>query len=182
MTDETMERGEMGTAPEGPEAFVRRGEVLRANGATIMSLETYARSIGYSADGKPLSLTARFAQGEWWRRKTGEWVRIAEMSPGHRYNTAAMLMRNAPAIAFRHAWAFGSEAADYDGGEMAHDALERIAVGLTEQAVNDPSGWLQSTTLYRALTAGLAVQGAGTEPHQKTGRDPVTGEPASEAQ
>jgi hypothetical protein len=78
-----------------------------------------------------------FGQREWWLRKTGEWVRIADMSPGHRYNTAAMLMRNNP----------------------------------------DLRPVLVVTALYRELISGLTIQGDGTEPWQKTGRDPVTGEP-----
>jgi hypothetical protein len=78
-----------------------------------------------------------FGQREWWLRKTGEWVRIAEMSAGHRYNTAAMLMRNNP----------------------------------------DLRPVLVVTALYQELTKGLKIQGDGTDPWQKTGRDPVTGEP-----
>lgn len=149
------------------------------DGAIVMSREAYAKSIGYSADFKPVSITARFSQGTWWRRVTGEWVKIADMSPGHRYNTAAMLMRGAPQHAFRYAWVFGSEVAAHDGGDMAHDALERMLDEIHRQAAEDSRGWLRGTTLYKALTEGLTVHGDGTEPHQRTGRDPVTGQPVS---
>jgi hypothetical protein len=127
--------------------------------------------------GKPMSIPARFDQAEWWRRKTGEWVKVAGMSPGHRYNTAAMLMREADVIATRYSAGFSVMAAMHDGGEMAHEALGREASDLHERAMRDPRGWLRTTVLYKALTDGLTVQGDGTQPWQKTGRDPVTGEP-----
>jgi hypothetical protein len=158
------------------EEFLDGGGVI-SGGATIMGRETYLLSIGYSKDGKPLSVTARFDQGEWWQRKTGEWARIAEMSPGHRYNTAAMLMRNAAGHAFAFAWGMSIEAGAHDGGDMAQDALDDLAAEAHQNAITDPRGWLRGTTLYKALTAGLTIQGDGTEPWQKTGRDPVTGEP-----
>jgi hypothetical protein len=86
---------------------------------------------------RPRTSVQMIGQSEWWQRKTGEWVRIAEMSAGHRYNTAAMLLRNNPPM----------------------------------------SALVRGSTLYKALTAGLTIQGDGTEPWQKTGRDPATGEP-----
>jgi hypothetical protein len=159
----------------GPEAFLDRGGVIGDGGATIMSRATYFQSIGLSPDGKPLSVTARFDQGEWWRTRDGRWLRIAEMEPGHRYNTAAMLMRTAPMQAFRYAMGWAGIADGHDGGDMAHDALERIADDVSRRAVADPRGWLRETALYRALTAGLKVKGDGTGSWQTTGRDPVTG-------
>lgn len=89
------------------------------------------------SDRKPASAPAMLAQSVWWRRRSGDWARVAAMSAPHRYNTAAMLVRNA-------------------------DQYART--------------WLRETPLYRALTAGLTIQGDGAEPWQKTGRDPVTGE------
>lgn len=161
----------------GPEEFLDRGGVIHEGGVRIMSRETYALSIGYTADGKPASITARFAQGKWWLKRDGTYAAIADMSPGHRYNSAALLMRRARVIAFRHAFAFAGEAAAHDGGEMAHDSLEQIAGELTDQAMDDPQAWLRGTTLYKALTEGLTIHGDGTEPWQKTGRDPVAGQP-----
>lgn len=160
----------------GPEEFLDRGGVISSHGVTVMSRATYEESIGYR-NGKPITVTARFDQGEWWLQKSGAWIRIADMSPGHRYNTAAMLMRAANVHAFKYAFEFAGVVDRHDGGEMAHDALERLADQINEQTVNDPEGWLRETALYKALTAGLAIVGDGTEPWQKTGRDPVTGEP-----
>jgi hypothetical protein len=116
-------------------------------------------------------------QGNWWRRQNGEWVRIAEMNPGHRYNTAAMLMRNARVYAGMVADRCLIEASEHDGGNMAQDRLDRIADHAFRQANEDPADVLRETTLYQALTVGLTIHGGGTEPHQKTGRDPVTSEP-----
>lgn len=90
------------------------------------------------AERRPRGAGEILAQGVWWRQRSGQWKLIAEMSPGHRYNAAAMLLRN--------------------GGEVAR-------------------AWLRGTVLYRSLTAGLTVAGDGTEPWERTGRDPVTGEP-----
>jgi len=161
----------------GPKDVLNRDGAVYVDGATVMTRGAYAESIGYSADGKPLSVTARFDQGTWWRRLSGEWVRVAEMSPGHRYNTAAMLMRGAPTHAFRYAWGFASMVADHDGGEMAHDSLERALDELNAKTIGDPRGWLRETVLYKALTAGLTIHGDGTEAWQKTRRHPETGEP-----
>lgn len=158
-----------------PEKFLQDGGVIASHGITIMSRETYMESIGYAPDGKPLTVVAQFDQGEWWRQKSGTWIRIADMAPGHRYNTAAMLMRAAAVHGYRYATGFSIEAARHDGGEMAHDSLERIADELWESVRNDPAGWLRGTGLYRALTAGLAINGDGTQPWQATGLDPVTG-------
>lgn len=116
-------------------------------------------------DGTVIPTTvALLRQDVWWRRQTGEWVRIAEMSPGHRYNTAALLMRSA------------STYASHDGGGMAQDALEAVEADAVGRAFDDPAGVLRETALYQALIAGLTIVGDGTEPHQKTGRNPVTGE------
>lgn len=142
----------------------------------IMDREAYMLSIGYDEEGHPVSITKRFDQGQWWLTKAGDWVRIDLMSAGHRYNTAAMLMRAAAFHAFRYALAFRWEVTMHDGGEMAHDSLERLAEDLWATAMTDPRGWLASTALYRTLTLGLAVQGDGTQSHQATGTDPVTGE------
>jgi len=153
------------------------GEVMLTGFGVVMSKDTYAASIGYSPDVKPLSVTARFNQGEWWRTRDGRWLRVVEMEPGHRYNTAAMLMRTAHIQAGRYAWGFAGMVAEHDGGDMAHESLERALDEIVEQIGGDPQGWLRGTVLYKALTAGLTVQGDGTRPWQAEKRDPVTGEP-----
>jgi hypothetical protein len=48
------------------------------------------------AERKPVTKAEYFDQREWWRQRSGEWIRVSEMAPGHRYNSAAMLMRNNP--------------------------------------------------------------------------------------
>jgi hypothetical protein len=146
------------------------------NGARIMDRDTYAASIGLAPGGKPLWITRPFEQGEWWQQRSGEWTRVADMSPGHRYNSAAMLMRGAPSHAGRYVDSFAAEVMNHDDGEMAHDALEQMLDEVMDSAFGDPQGWLRGTALYRALTAGLTVHGDGTEPWQKTGRDPATGQ------
>jgi hypothetical protein len=153
-----------------------RDGAVAVGGAVIMTRDAYARSIGYEPDGKPLTLVARFDQGRWWKTRKGEWFRITDMQPGHRYNTAAMLMRGAEVHAFRYATNFAVEVDRHDGGEMAHDALERLSDDLLRRGKTDPRGWLRATGLYKALTAGLVIQGDGTKPWQATGCDPVTGE------
>lgn len=145
-------------------------------GARIMDRDTYAASIGLDPDGKPRWVTRFFEQGEWWQQRSGEWIRTADMSPSHRYNSAAMLMRAARHHAHRYVLALGIEVALHDGGDMAHQAMARIVDEVEEIVDRNPKTWLRGTTLYRALTAGLTVHGNGTEPWQKTGRDPVTGE------
>lgn len=89
------------------------------------------------ADRRPVTMRDYLAQKRWWRNRAGEFIEVSEMNPGHRYNSAAMLLRNNP------------------------DAREVLRV----------------TALYRALVDGLTIQGEGIDPWQKTGRDPVTGEP-----
>lgn len=160
----------------GPEAFLDAGGVIEDGGVKVMSMATHEASIGYQ-DGKPISATARFDQGVWWRKKDDSWVRIADMTPGHRYNTAAMLMRNAAHHAFVYSMGFSVMVAAHDGGEMAHDALERMDAEIRRQSFCDPAGWLRSTALYKALTAGLTISGRGEASWQANGHDPVTGEP-----
>lgn len=116
-------------------------------------------------------------QGKWWRRKNGSWIKVSDMSPGHRYNTAALVMR----AAWRYALALAMDAiysaVSHDGGDMAQDCLDRDAAEAQHYAMHEPQTPIRRSALYRALTDGLAIQGDGTEPWQKTGRDPVTGEP-----
>lgn len=128
-------------------------------------------------EGKPYGARDQFDQGEWWLQKSGAWIRVADMSPSHRYNTAAMLMRHAEAHAFNYGMMLAGEVSLHDGGEMAHESLERM---VDEHAEKDSREWLRSTALYKALTAGLIVQGDGTESWQKAGYDPTTGLPLAD--
>jgi hypothetical protein len=128
-------------------------------------------------DGAPGNLAVMFDQGVWWRQKSGAWIKIADMSPGHRYNTAAMVLRAARPYGFAYEMWFAGEVGAHEGGDMAHESLERELDLLHERVVNDPQGWMRETAMYKALTAGLTIQGDGTQPWQKTRRDAVTGEP-----
>lgn len=163
---------------DGPEDELKRtGGVVVDGMAKVFTREAYLRTIGRSGDGKPATVVSLFDQGEWWLNRGKRWLRIADMGPGHRYNTAAMLLRGAPVHAFRYAWGFSGMVANHDGGEMAHDALEQAADELFRETAGQPHAWLRATSLYKALTAGLTVQPDGTKPWQANGRDPVTGEP-----
>lgn len=144
------------------------GMTVMDGAAVVVTEQAYERSIGYR-DGKPVSVIARFDQRKWWRRQDDSWVRIADMSPGHRYNTAAMLMRNAAHHAHVYSWALSGKVAAHDGGDMAHDALERMADEVTRQSISDPRGWLRGCAIYQALTAGLTVRGEGAAPWQQDG-------------
>lgn len=118
-----------------------------------------------------------FDQGAWWRQRDGSFIRIAEMTPGHRYNSAALFLRAAAA----HAWRYVANiqrAVPGEGecGDLTMNSLEHEFDKLSELTTRDPAGWMRETVLYRALTAGLKIQGDGTKPWQATGRDPVSGE------
>lgn len=131
-------------------------------------------------DGAPGTLADMLDQDVWWRQKSGAWIKVADMSPGHRYNTAAMILRVAGAYAFRYVMQFAAEVGMHDGGDLAHNSLERELDMLHEKAVNDPRGWMRGTKLYKALAEGLAVRGDGTESWQNSGFDPVSGLPLAD--
>lgn len=159
---------------------VRLVEEILAERAERKSRRDAQRSAATSPDGTVLDTpSAMLGQGEWWRRRTGEWIRIADMSPGHRYNTAALVMRGAGQNAVMLAREMAGYAAGHDGGDMAQASLDQAAYDAQLLALTDPQRAIRESMLYRTLTAGLTIQGSGTEPWQKTGRDPVTGEPCS---
>ena len=58
---ETAERSEIGASQQEVD---RDGAVIVNGAAVVMTRDAYAASIGYSPDGKPFSVTARFDQGE----------------------------------------------------------------------------------------------------------------------
>lgn len=91
-----------------------------------------------------------YEQGEWWRQKTGEWIRVADMAPSHRANTAAMLLRKATAIAIRRGFAELAVYAD------APDDVVDSWLHEDGQRLDDPEAWMRGTALYRALTAEAA--------------------------
>lgn len=103
----------------------------------------------------PRGLIETFDQGRWWRTRDAGWVRIKDMHPTHRANAAALLIRQAPALASRVSWiefatldrwlAFGM-------GKMAADAVESEMAALDERRTTDPEEWMANTKLYRSLT------------------------------
>ena len=148
----------LGPSYDPAEIVCRRDGAISLGNAVVMTHDAYAASIGLTPDGKPLSVTARFDQGTWWRTKDDRWLRIADMDETHRYNTAAMLMRNVRHHAFAYSLGWAQIAGGHDGGDMAHESLERISDEISEQTVRDPQEWLRGTTLYKALTAGLPTK------------------------
>lgn len=99
----------------------------------------------------PRTLRRLFAQGEWWKDRAGEWHRIAEMEPRYRANVARLIVRHA--AGYEQAVAFGELA-------LFHDAPEDVVdwwMNEVDDRARDPQAWITGTALYRALTAGLAV-------------------------
>lgn len=101
---------------------------------------------------RPERVDDRLRQGEWWRTKEGEWVRIADMAPSHRINTARMLLRKSAGYAEAMRWAeFG----------IMHGAPDEVVdswLNSDDRRTANTTAWIASTALYKALVAGLAVQ------------------------
>jgi hypothetical protein len=104
----------------------------------------------------PERLDERFRQSEWWKPKDTGWIRIADMEPSHRANTARYLLRRAAA----YADAIGF--AELSWFQSAPEELVDSWLAEDGRRMDDPAGWIRSTPLYRALVAGLAVD-AGTD-------------------
>lgn len=92
-------------------------------------------------------------QSEWWRPRNGRLVRIADMDPHWRHNTANMLLRTAWHHANQEGFVLLKFASGPLGpsGDMAVSALEREV----DELYGDPEGWMIHTKLYQALTTGL---------------------------
>lgn len=101
---------------------------------------------------RPERIDDRLRQGEWWRTKEGEWVRIADMAPSHRINTARMLLRKSAGYAEAMRWAeFG----------IMHGAPDEVVdswLNSDDRRTANTTAWMASTALHKALVAGLAVQ------------------------
>lgn len=98
----------------------------------------------------PERLRERLNQGEWWRTKQGQWLRIADMQPSHRRNTAAMLLRNATAYEFR----YDMDELMFLGGNVSEHAEDAIMEAQARRMEN-PHRWIRETKLYQALLDGL---------------------------
>lgn len=101
--------------------------------------------------GAPRTLAGLFEQGEWWKPANGTWIKIEDMTPGHRHNTAAMLMNKADALAFNVSmagvWRFAG----------APDDVIEEWIREDKERMDNPKEWMRSTVLYRTLTASLRV-------------------------
>jgi hypothetical protein len=94
-----------------------------------------------------------FNQSEQWRTKDGTWMRIAEMERSHRANVARFLTRNAK----RYAYAISLSELF-----MFHEAPDHVVDSWLvedEWRLEHPQEWIRGTRLYRAMIAGLAVDG-----------------------
>jgi hypothetical protein len=63
---------------------------------------------------------------QYWVTALGEKVAIASMHPEHARNAKNMLLRRRRAIVRSLSWRATMDVAMHDGGEWAHDTLERI--------------------------------------------------------
>lgn len=97
--------------------------------------------------GVPRTWHAYLNQGEWWKTQADGWVRIADMTPGHRANAAASMQRAAASIEMRYGISMLGLYAN------APDDVLNDALSESEQHQIYPERWIRSTVLYRALIA-----------------------------
>lgn len=111
-------------------------------------------------------------QTRWWFTKGEGWVRVKEMSLGHKRNLARWLIRRPRILVAIHAGAANRAGLEAMGaaasmqGEMALDSMDRIIDQLSnaysERAVLWREGeaacteWLVQTPLYRRLQRDIA--------------------------
>lgn len=98
---------------------------------------------------RPKSLPKLLAQGKYWRRADGGWVRVKDMHPAHRANAARMLLRDAAEYAQQVAVAELLFTFDTPA-----EVVEATYVADRERSF-DPEGWMRGTKLYRRLVKGL---------------------------
>lgn len=102
----------------------------------------------------PVPLTRVYNQGKVWLPAAGQWIRIKDMTPRHRLNSARMLMRQAETRAMQLGFAelcIMRGAPDVVVDDWLREDGERL---------NDPQKWMRETKLYRALIKGLQVDAA----------------------
>lgn len=106
---------------------------------------------------RPATFSWLLHQGEWWHPNGRPMLRITEMDPAWRYNTAAFLLRHARSIADAESWREITVASTPLGpsGDFACEAFGQEM----HQMAEDPEGWLRRTPLYRALTRDLPPEG-----------------------
>lgn len=105
------------------------------------------------SDGPPprrVSMMRLLEQNVWWRPKGAEPIKLKAMEPSHRYHLLNWLRRNA--VRFKNAadWGMvGSMTGPMGpGGDMAMDAVERIADEMFETS---PADWIEQQPLVIRL-------------------------------
>lgn len=135
---------------------VRTVEEIAAERAARVAERASLRAAHTTPDGRLLTLADKFGQGDWWRAKDGQWLRITEMDERHRRNTAAMLLRRAAVYAGQVAWSeFGTLTGPLGGAP--EDVVDEVLRD-QERRDADPEGWVRGTPLYRALVAGIPAE------------------------
>lgn len=99
-------------------------------------------------------------QAEWWKTREGEYVRLVDMTPTHRANLLALLLRNAKRYIVSAAW----EASGYEGGDHAMDAAEAYANELLDLEHDGgreaQEEWMRHYPLVARLTELVAADEA----------------------
>lgn len=103
----------------------------------------------WRADGKPLTWQQMLDQGEWWRTRAGDWVRVAELGHDHASNLRFWLENRATALQFRYCMQLLPMAPT---ATHAGDAFDDM---LDEIMSTDPIVWLRTTKLLTAIGARL---------------------------
>jgi hypothetical protein len=98
----------------------------------------------------PRTFRESIDQGKWWKSNEG-WIKIKDMTPGHRINAARMLLRAAKNIEASY-----SMSSLYLYVDAPDDVVDSLLDADNRRAAN-PEAWLRDTRLYRKLTKGLAV-------------------------
>lgn len=99
-------------------------------------------------------------QGDEWSDVSSLRHRIPDMSERYRINAANWLLRRSKMIAMYYG--FGELMYVFHGsippGELAGDAIEAAMEREQDIRDADPHAWLQTTPLYKALTAGIVFR------------------------
>ncbi len=100
---------------------------------------------------------------QWYPRPPAPPVQISDMSREWRHNAARMLERQAFQLGCFYSWGLvvmNAPNLNYDSDAVC-DGFDATLDALDRQLKSDPVGWIRTTPLYQALTAGLP-----TNPHE----------------
>lgn len=104
-----------------------------------------------------------FNQGAHWKPDGRDAVEISTMSATWRFNCMRFLERRADRYARMYSRGCEAEAMWMEvvvNGEMARDSIGRALDDEADEARCNPTSWIVTTPLYRALARGLPVKGA----------------------